>query len=107
MLQDDIKSEFPNIILHISETEYGIRLDTIIVKEEDRGLGTGTRVMRRIMRYAETVQKPVVLTPDSVFGTPKTRLTNWYKSLGFRANTGRSKDFRFSDTMIWTPRKDT
>jgi GNAT superfamily N-acetyltransferase len=102
-----IKSNHPEVTLNVYETDYGIRLDKIVVRPECRGKGIGTQVLREILSYAETAGKPVALTPDSVYGTPRARLEKWYKSLGFQRNAGRRKDYRFSDTMIWTPRKDT
>jgi hypothetical protein len=48
-----------------------------------------------VIKYAEKQNIPVSLTPGK-----KQALGRFYKKLGFKANKGRTKDYRFSDTLI-------
>lgn len=102
MLQE-IKARHAPVKMQVTENECGITVDAIIVPADLRRQGRGTAAMMDLQAYARSVGKPIALTPDSIFGTPKSVLVRWYKSLGFRMNTGRRKDFRFQETMIWEP----
>jgi hypothetical protein len=87
--------------LKIHETNTSIKLSTIIIKEEARNLGIGTKVMLDLIKYADNNKQIITLTPSSEFGGDKNRLTQFYKKFGFKLNLGNND---FIDTMIRYPK---
>ncbi|MBZ6534043.1 GNAT family N-acetyltransferase [Acinetobacter seifertii] len=96
--------------------QYGIELDLkgspssnvlslhkIVVPEAMRNQGTGTNAMQDIIKYADSQNKAIALTPSSDFGSNKKRLTDFYKKLGFVENKGRNKDYEISESMYRVP----
>jgi GNAT superfamily N-acetyltransferase len=94
-----------NINLNVSfrKGEDAFVLEKIVVKEEERGKGSGTEAMKRLMDWADKSGQTVALTPDPVHGGNKKRLIEFYKRFGFKPNKGKNKDFRFQETMIREP----
>lgn len=82
-----------------------LKLELIRVAPDAQGHGAGTSAMRDTIAWADRHGVTIVLTPKSDRGT-KTRLTRWYRSLGFVPNKGRSKDFRTRQTMLRLPNPD-
>lgn len=80
-----------------------ISLHKIVVPEAMRNQGTGTKAMQDIINYADSQNKTIALTPSSDFGGNKTRLTGFYKKLGFVENKGRNKDYEISESMYRSP----
>lgn len=84
-----------------------IEIASIIVKKENQKSGTGTEVMKEIVRYADQNGKILVLTPglfDKKHGTTsQSRLTKFYKRFGFVENKGRNKNYEFKQSMIRYP----
>ncbi|ENU07738.1 hypothetical protein [Acinetobacter calcoaceticus] len=80
-----------------------LSLHKIIVPEAMRNQGTGTNAMQDIINYADSQNKTIALTPSSDFGGNKTRLTGFYKKLGFVENKGRNKDYEISESMYRSP----
>jgi GNAT superfamily N-acetyltransferase len=95
------------ITLYVTEGTDYIRVDSIIVPKEIRNQGIGTEIMNEIINYADSVRKPVRLSPgekDPYHGTTsKSRLINFYRRFGFIPNKGRNKDYRIRDTMYRNP----
>lgn len=83
--------------------ERHLSIDLIRVPENMRGHGRAAAAMRSIIRWADRHRITLTLSPTAEFGASKQRLERWYKSLGFVANKGRAKDFRFRDGMIRLP----
>ena len=92
----------------VSEFKDKIKLDTIIVNREDRGNGTGSKVMEELCNYADRNQKTITLTPavkDDFQGTTsQSRLIDFYKKFDFVLNKGRNKDFTISELMYRLPK---
>lgn len=108
-LESQLKSEFNLRSLNLSETSDGdIYISMIAVDKSQLGQGIGTKVMNKIINYADKVGKRIVLTPgktDKSFGTTsQTRLIDFYKRFGFILNKGRNKDFSISELMYRNPR---
>jgi GNAT superfamily N-acetyltransferase len=86
-----------------------LKLETIIVKKDDRKSGTGTAAMERIVEYADQNGLRVTLTPavqDDFQGTTsRARLVKFYKRFGFVENKGRNKDFEISESMFREPQQ--
>lgn len=86
------------------ENSNGIILSKIVVPKENRNSGLGTKVMNRLTQYADKVGKPIALTPSKDFGGTVSKLKEFYSRFGFVPNSGKNKDFRFSETFIREPR---
>lgn len=90
-----------------------ITLSRIKVPAELRGQGRGDKAMRALIAFADENNRIVDLTPEPLEEASYTRgyargykrLVEWYKSYGFRMNTGRYQDFASSERMIRTPKK--
>lgn len=80
-----------------------LSLHKIVVPEAMRNQGTGTNAMQDIIKYADSQNKTIALTPSSDFGSNKKRLTDFYKKLGFVENKGRNKDYEISESMYRGP----
>lgn len=80
-----------------------LSLHKIVVPEAMRNQGNGTKAMHDIIRYADSQNKTIALTPSSDFGGNKSRLTSFYKKLGFVENKGRNKDYEISESMYRSP----
>jgi|LakMenE18May11ns_1017448.scaffolds.fasta_scaffold8831460_1 predicted GNAT family N-acyltransferase len=92
-----------DVYIHARTDE--LNLSTIKVDKDKRGQGLGTTVMKEILDFAQKHNLRVTLTPSKDLGaTSVGRLVKFYRSFGFVPNKGRNKDYRISDTMIWTPK---
>lgn len=103
---------FHDILLNqekIGEVEITIKnnkyltLHKILINEEYRGIGYGDDIMNQIIDYSNNHNLIIVLTPDSVWGSSKKKLTDWYKKLGFVLNKGKKKDFETMQLMYKLP----
>jgi len=106
MLQNLIEGKYGKFIknLWISETEESIKISAIVLNSDARNMGIGTKIMIDIIEYADQNNKITTLTPSSDFGGNKSRLISFYKRFGFVSNRNKNKDYRFSDSMIRTPK---
>ena len=78
----------------------GVLTVSRIVVTGERGTGTGAAVMKELLDHADRNHLTVALTPSATFGGSKTRLEHWYRSMGFRHNKGRRRDFRSRESMV-------
>lgn len=101
----EINRTFPVEKLWVDEQTQGITIRALVIDREHRSKGFGTRIVKQILDYANTKQKPVAITPSKDYGGYVSRITAWAKVLGFVYNTGKKKDYRFPETMIYFPRK--
>ncbi|MGB4792040.1 MAG: hypothetical protein WBP35_01840, partial [Lactococcus chungangensis] len=102
--QSHIKEKYSiNLGLIEDKSNNSIEIQKIIVPDDDRNSGTGTKAMSEIIAYADANNKTITLTPSSDFGGNKKRLTEFYKRFGFIENKGKNKDSDFSDTMYRKP----
>ena len=81
-----------------------ISLESIVVPKEKRGTGIGSKVMNRVVDWADENNVIVSLTPSSDFGGKITRLKKFYKRFGFVPNKGRKKEYRTRDVFIRYPK---
>lgn len=79
---NDKDSQF--ISYSIEETEKYLILSKILVNKNYRNQGIAKRFIKQLKQYAKLKNKPIYLTPTNEFGSSKQRLTNWYKSEGFK-----------------------
>lgn len=87
----------------VYEYEDQIRVSLVVVKKDERGQGYGREIFEAINAYADSTGKTITLTPDSSFGTSKSALVRFYKSLGYVMNKGRNKDYSISELMYRRP----
>lgn len=106
MIEDILKSKYGQYLdgLDIYENKTSLILSRIVVKDEARGTGIGSKIMEDLVNYADKNKQIVALTPSSDFGGNKNRLIQFYKRFGFKANMGHHKSFEFRDSMIRYPK---
>jgi len=96
----ELESEF-NITLDLYDNGKWLELSRIIVPKESRGSGTGSKVMQRIVDFADKECKKIYLTPSKDFGaTSVSRLEQFYKEFGFVKNIYRDET---RETMVRLP----
>lgn len=101
MTLDQIKDKYKDVAdLFVWDGRNSIDVSRIVVKPEFRNSGIGTNIMNEIIQYANSVRKPVSLSPSTDFGGKKGKLLKFYKGLGFKPNKGRYKDFTISNSMV-------
>ena len=108
--EQDIKygkqfNEEVEVSLH-GDAKKGYVLSKIEVSDDERNAGQGTKAMQDIVDKMDREGAIIALTPDDAFGGNKNRLIKFYKRFGFVPNKGRSKDFRFRETMIRYPQSN-
>lgn len=98
--QDYLKEKY-SVDLGLTESKHNnqLAIEKIIVPDDARGSGTGTKAMDEIVSYADSNNKLLTLTPSADFGGSKTRLAEFYKRFGFVENKGKNKDYEISDSM--------
>ncbi len=106
MIEDILRAKYENCLdgLDIYENKTSLKLSRIIIKQECRNNGIGSKVMNDLIEYANSNNQIVVLTPASDFGGNKNRLIQFYKRFGFKPNKGHYKNFQFQDSMIRYPK---
>lgn len=98
-----IKKANPNVSLGVRETDSNIIIDKIVIPEEARGSGQGTKIMDELISIADKEGKTIGLTPSTDFGGSKAGLNRFYKRLGFVPNKGKNKDFSISESLVRAP----
>lgn len=94
----DLEKQY-NIELELWDNGDYMTLDKIIVSPEDRDGGVGSKVMQKIVDYAEELGRDIYLTPDTSYGgTSKSRLEKFYKKFGFEKKP--KHDFKSKNTMV-------
>ena len=105
IIEDVLLSRYEKCLkeLDIYENNTSLILSRIIINEECRNEGVGTKVMKDLIDYADSKGQIVTLTPSRDFGSSVNRLTQFYKRFDFKMNKGSNKNFEFKDTMIRYP----
>ncbi len=96
---NDIYSDYL-VALDIYEDSKSLKLARIIIKDEFKDQGIGSKIMSDLINYADSNKKIITLTPSSDFGGNKNRLIQFYKRFGFKPNKGVHKSYEYMDTMI-------
>lgn len=92
-------AEFPGLKLDLFGNGQTVILSRIVIPDNQRNAGAGTKVMNRITAWADQNRKRIALTPSADFGGNKKRLTEFYKRFGFVENKGKNKDYELSEAM--------
>jgi len=101
MILQELETEF-NIKLDLYDNGKWLALSRIVVPKELRGSGIGSKVMERIVDFADNANKKIYLTPSKDFGaTSVNRLKTFYKEFGFVKNTFKNET---KETMVRLPK---
>lgn len=92
-------------VSHDPKTD-SIRFNQLWIPPHLQGQGIGTRVMKGLGNYADSINNRITLNQAPDKGK-KAKLAKFYKSHGFEANRGRNRDFTTRDTYIRQPNRDT
>lgn len=105
MIQDVLREKYEDCLesLDIYENTNSLILSKIVINEDCRNEGVGTKVMNDLIGYADKNNQIVALTPSRDFGGSVNRLIQFYKRFGFKMNKGSNKNFEFRDTMLRYP----
>lgn len=98
-LEDKLSYKY-NIDIEIYEYDDYIELKKIVVPKDRRGEGIGSDVIEELIDYCRDTNKSLFVTPSSAFGGNVNKLTNFYKSFGFKNNKGRYRDFRSMESLV-------
>lgn len=98
---DDFEKQAKEIGVAVSVYEKGdvITLSKIVVPQNERGTGKGSKLMRQLIDYADANSKHIELTPSGDFGGNVSKLKAFYKKFGFVENKGKNKVFQISEAM--------
>lgn len=100
MVLGELEDEF-NITLDLYDNGRWLELSKIVIPKESRGSGIGSKVMQRIVDFADKEGKKIYLTPSKDFGASSvSRLEKFYKGFGFEKNTYKDET---KETMVRLP----
>jgi len=103
-LSSSIETKYPGLKLDMSGGgDKPLVISRIELPKDMREQGIGTQVMREVIDYADKTGAQLALSPSSDFGGNKARLAEWYKSMGFVPNKGKTKDLSISEEMYRIP----
>ena len=90
------------ITLEVWEDNNKLELSSIVIPKEYRGQGKGTEIINMVIDYADKVNKPLYLTPDTNFGgTSVNRLKRFYKRFDFIKND----NYKVKHSMVRYPKE--
>lgn len=89
--------------IDLLERGHIIEIHRIFIDEKYRENGHARDVIQLICSHADLRQKVLALTPVSDFGSSKTRLEKFYRSMGFVKNRGRVKEWNTKEGFIRLP----
>jgi GNAT superfamily N-acetyltransferase len=83
--------------IEVEEFDNHIYVHSLVIKEERRNLGTGTKIMEEIISYAKRKNKPLVGFASHELGGDINSLNRWYKKLGFHEEYNKIEtDFNYN-----------
>jgi len=98
-IENTLSSKY-KVDLDIYEYPNHLELRRVVVPQDQRNKGIGSKVMQDLIKYAQQNNKDIFTTPSSDFGGSKSRLVQFYKSFGFKNNKGSNRDFRSKESMV-------
>lgn len=105
MIQEQFRDEFPDLEVNMYEKGNLVRLEKVVVPEEKRGQGIGSRFMDELTETADERDLTVALEPSTDFGgSSRDRLMDFYSRFGFVENAGPDKDYGITESMYRDPR---
>lgn len=108
MIEDILLSKYGEHIngIDIYEKESSLILSKIVVNDDSKEEGYGTKIMTDLINYADKNNKIIALTPSADYGGNKNRLNRFYHRFNFKPNKGKNKNFEFREAMIRYPESD-
>ena len=98
----ELRRRHPDLDIDVTVKDDRIILRKVVVPEDMRRSGAGTRFMNDLLDEADMAGKDLFLTPDSAFGGNERRLREFYRRFGFENNRGRTRDADFRETeAMW------
>ena len=72
------------IIFDVFQYEHSIILDDFQVPMQYRGMGYGTKLMNKLIKYADMENLPVIVEACDGYGTPLDELIQFYGKFDFK-----------------------
>lgn len=69
--------------LEVEEFHNHIYIHSLVIQDSHRGQGIGSNIMKEIIAYSKTINKPLVAFVSHELGGDVEVLFEWYKKLGF------------------------
>lgn len=92
-----------NVDASYDQKQNRIRVNNIWIPPHLRNQGIGSRIMKGLSNYADRNNMTSTLSQAPEKGK-KTKLAKFYKSYGYKSNSGKNKDFTTRDTHIRQPK---
>jgi hypothetical protein len=107
MIQDILRNKYSKYLkaLDIYENSTSLILSKIVLNDEAKNSGTGTKILSDLTQYADANKQVIALTPAGDYGGDKNRLIQFYKRFGFKTNDGQYKHDGFNEDMIRYPKQ--
>lgn len=101
-LENDLKLRYPSIDklgIYIDKNKNSLFLSDLYIKNEFRGTGVGSAVMKELITFADNKKIPIVLIPEPESETKASllKLIQFYKKFGFVVNKGKNVDYFLSE----------
>ena len=101
-LENDLKLRYPSIDklgIYIDKNKNSLFLSDLYIKNEFRGTGVGSAVMKELITFADNKKIPIVLIPEPESETKASllKLIQFYKKFGFVVNKGKNIDYFLSE----------
>ncbi len=101
-LEKNLKLRYPSIDklgVYLDKRKNSLFISDLYIKDQFRGTGVGSAVMRDIISFADNNKLPIVLIPEPESETKSAviKLINFYKKFGFVVNKGKNIDYLLSE----------
>lgn len=101
-LENDLKLRYPSIDklgIYMDNNKNSLFLSDLYIKNEFRGTGVGSAVMKELITFADNKKIPIVLIPEPESETKASllKLIQFYKKFGFVVNKGKNIDYFLSE----------
>ena len=102
-----MENEFSDLTIDIYEDTKNktLTLSRVVVPENIRNEGTGTKFMNRLIKESDVRGYKIILTPSNDFGGNKNKLFDFYERFGFVRNKGKNRDFSHKEDMYRLPER--
>jgi hypothetical protein len=98
-LQNILREKYKDFLEKLIIIDKGeqLELNQIRILPKYRNQNIGSKIMTDIVKYADTNNKILTLTPTEDFGSTQDRLESFYKKFGF---TNKKQSIKTDDTMV-------
>jgi phospholipid N-methyltransferase len=102
-LEGQLIKEFPGVKLSLTRTEDIVTVSKIIIPKEQQRKGTGSKIMQKLVDWADENEVLLAATPTSDFGGKVKGIREFNQKFGFVDNKGRGKIFETQESMYREP----